>query len=86
MAQHCPLFTRDLVKYISYQISVSFVDVAVAIPTEPNGGNHTIGFTNAAATVEAHEATLLVTKGLAHTALRALRDDDFFKQVSTQLI
>ncbi|KAJ7890491.1 hypothetical protein B0H14DRAFT_1106641 [Mycena olivaceomarginata] len=52
-----------------------------AIPTEPHGGNHTIGFTNAAATVEAHEATLLVTKGLAHTALRALRDDDFFKQV-----
>ncbi|KAJ7612453.1 hypothetical protein DFH06DRAFT_1015155, partial [Mycena polygramma] len=46
-----------------------------AIPTEPNGGNHTIGFTKAAATQEAHDATLLVTKGLAHTGFRALRDD-----------
>ncbi|KAJ7247632.1 hypothetical protein B0H12DRAFT_1124775 [Mycena haematopus] len=52
-----------------------------AIPTVPNGGNHTIGFAKAAATLEAHEATLLVTKGLAHTAFRALRDDDFFNQV-----
>ncbi|KAJ6515125.1 hypothetical protein C8R47DRAFT_504319 [Mycena vitilis] len=52
-----------------------------AIPTEPNGGNHTIGFTKAAATQEAHDATLLVTKGLAHTGFRALRDDGFFKQV-----
>jgi len=52
-----------------------------AIPTESNGGNHTVGFTKAAATQEAHEATLLVTKGLAHTGFRALRDDDFFKQV-----
>ncbi|KAJ7668311.1 hypothetical protein B0H17DRAFT_949810, partial [Mycena rosella] len=53
-----------------------------AIPTVPNGGNHTIGFTKAAASQEAHDATMLVTKGLAHTGFRALRDDDFFKQVS----
>ncbi|KAJ7043655.1 hypothetical protein C8F04DRAFT_726035 [Mycena alexandri] len=52
-----------------------------AIPTEPNGGNHTIGFAKAAATQEAHEATMVITKGLAHTGFRALRDDDFFKQV-----
>ncbi|KAJ6581541.1 hypothetical protein B0H19DRAFT_1115758 [Mycena capillaripes] len=52
-----------------------------AIPTEPNGGNHTIGFTKAAASHSAHDAALLVTKGLAHTGFRALRDDDFFKQV-----
>ncbi|KAJ7155410.1 amidohydrolase [Mycena crocata] len=52
-----------------------------AIPTELNGGNHTIGFTKAAATQEAHVATMLVTKGLAHTGFRALHDDDFFKQV-----
>ncbi|KAF7370574.1 Aminoacylase 1-like protein 2 [Mycena sanguinolenta] len=57
-----------------------------AIPTVPNGGNHTIGFTKAAATQEAHEATLLITKGLAHTGLRALRDDDFFKQVKEAFI
>ncbi|KAK6992261.1 Aminoacylase 1-like protein 2 [Favolaschia claudopus] len=52
-----------------------------AIPTEPNGGNHTIGFTKAAASKEAHMQTLRVTKALAHTGLRALRDAEFFKQV-----
>ncbi|KAJ6518841.1 hypothetical protein C8R45DRAFT_1116577 [Mycena sanguinolenta] len=57
-----------------------------AIPTVPNGGNHTIGFTKAAATQEAHEATLLVTKGLAHMGFRALRDDDFFEQVKEAFI
>lgn len=56
--------------------------VSSAIPTEPNGGNHTIGFTKAAASQQAHDATMVVSKGLAHTAFRALRDDDFFKQVS----
>ncbi|KAJ7442270.1 hypothetical protein FB451DRAFT_1297611 [Mycena latifolia] len=52
-----------------------------AIPTEPNGGNHTIGFTKASASQAAHDATMVVTKGLAHTGFRALRDDDFFKRV-----
>ncbi|KAJ7091359.1 hypothetical protein B0H15DRAFT_230660 [Mycena belliarum] len=52
-----------------------------AIPTEPNGGNHTIGFARAAATQAAHDATMLVTKGLAHTGFRALSNDDFYKQV-----
>ncbi|KAJ7504386.1 hypothetical protein B0H11DRAFT_514896 [Mycena galericulata] len=52
-----------------------------AIPTEPNGGNHTIGFTKAAASQQAHDATMIVAKGLAHTAFRALRDDDFFNRV-----
>ncbi|KAJ7180702.1 hypothetical protein C8R46DRAFT_1070306 [Mycena filopes] len=52
-----------------------------AIPTEANAGNHTIGFTKAAATREAHEAALVIAKGLAHTGFRALRDDAFFKQV-----
>ncbi|KAJ7066559.1 hypothetical protein C8F01DRAFT_706971 [Mycena amicta] len=52
-----------------------------AIPTEPRQGNHTIGFTRAAAAPEAHDAMLQITKGLAHTGFRALRDDDFYKQV-----
>ncbi|CAK5267701.1 unnamed protein product [Mycena citricolor] len=52
-----------------------------AIPTQPGGGNHTIAFTNAAATQEAHTAAMYIAKGLACTALRALRDDEFFKQV-----
>nr|GAT45709.1 aminoacylase 1-like protein 2 [Mycena chlorophos] len=52
-----------------------------AIPTEPGQGNHTRGFARAAATQPAHDAMLLVTKGLARTGFRALRDDAFFKQV-----
>ncbi|KAJ7224215.1 hypothetical protein GGX14DRAFT_350602, partial [Mycena pura] len=56
-----------------------------AIPTEPLQGNHTIGFTKAAASQEAHEATMLITKGLAHTGFRALRDDEFYKQASGPL-
>jgi len=52
-----------------------------AIPTEPHGGNHTIAYTRAAATQEAHDATILVTKGLAATGFRILHDAVFFRQV-----
>ncbi|RGB28334.1 hypothetical protein C1646_767943 [Rhizophagus diaphanus] len=48
----------------------------------PQGsGNHTIGFTNAAKTEFAHEATLTASKGIALTALDFLIDDEFAKQV-----
>jgi hypothetical protein len=53
----------------------------LAIPTEPNGGNHTPQFTKSAGTKEAHEATLKVTKALAHTGFRVIADDSFFKEV-----
>jgi len=52
-----------------------------SIPTEPNGGNHTPQFTKSAGTKEAHEATLKVTKALAHTGFRVIADDSFFKEV-----
>jgi len=52
-----------------------------AIPTKPNGGNHTIGFTEAAKTEEAHEATLQVAKGLALVGFRVINDDKFFRKV-----
>ncbi|KAG6873513.1 hypothetical protein C0995_014781 [Termitomyces sp. Mi166 len=52
-----------------------------AIPTEPNGGNHTPMFTRAARTKEAHVATMKVTKGLALTGLRVLYDKLFFEKV-----
>ncbi|KAF8235649.1 amidohydrolase, partial [Tricholoma matsutake] len=52
-----------------------------AIPTEPRGGNHTIAFTRAAATQEAHDATMVVTKGLAALGFRVLHDAAFFQQV-----
>ncbi|KAK0220964.1 hypothetical protein EDD85DRAFT_862726 [Armillaria nabsnona] len=52
-----------------------------AIPTEENGGNHTPGFTRAAATIEAHYACLDVSKALAATGVRVVIDDRFFKRV-----
>ncbi|KAG6886099.1 hypothetical protein C0993_002618 [Termitomyces sp. T159_Od127] len=52
-----------------------------AIPTEPNGGNHTPKFTHAARTKEAHAAAIKVTKGLALTGLRVLSDELFFEEV-----
>ena len=62
---------------------VSFVlhDLFLAIPTEKDGGNHTPAFTNSAATIEAHNACLDVTKALAATGIRVVLDDEFFAQV-----
>ncbi|THV08023.1 hypothetical protein K435DRAFT_709295 [Dendrothele bispora CBS 962.96] len=52
-----------------------------AIPTIENGGNHTSAFERAAATIEAHNACLDVSKALATTGIRALIDDEFFSEV-----
>ncbi|KAF9563860.1 hypothetical protein CPC08DRAFT_661451 [Agrocybe pediades] len=52
-----------------------------AIPTIEDGGNHTIKFTRAAATPEAHHACLDVSKALAATGVRVLNDDEFFEKV-----
>ncbi len=52
-----------------------------AIPTEPNGANHTPGFTSAAATPEAHEVCLEVCKALALTGVRVIEDDQFYAEV-----
>ena len=53
-----------------------------AIPTEPNGGNHTPAFTSASATPEAHQACLEVCKALALTGLRVIKDDHFYAEVN----
>ena len=55
--------------------------VPLGIPTEEHGGNHTPAFASAAATIEAHSATLNVAKALAATGIRVLIDDDFFEKV-----
>jgi len=52
-----------------------------AIPTQPNGGNHTKLFADSAATQEAHGVTLLVTKALAITGSRILTDELFVARV-----
>ncbi|KAJ7577107.1 hypothetical protein C8J56DRAFT_380072 [Mycena floridula] len=54
---------------------------AFAIPTSPNGGNHTVAFATSAATKEAHDAAMTTSKGLALTGLRVLSDDAFFHRV-----
>ena len=57
--------------------------IGIAIPTIVDGGNHTLGFTKAAATLEAHYACLDVSKALASTGVRVLIDDGFFEKVHT---
>ncbi|KAH9479424.1 Peptidase M20 domain-containing protein 2 [Psilocybe cubensis] len=52
-----------------------------AIPTEPNGGNHTAAFAKAAGTEAAHTATIAITKSLALTGYRVLTDTTFFNRV-----
>ncbi|KAF9482589.1 amidohydrolase [Pholiota conissans] len=54
---------------------------AFAIPTVPNGGNHTPGFAKASRTREAHNATMTVVRGLSLTGYRVLTDDEFFCKV-----
>jgi hypothetical protein len=53
----------------------------IAIPTVKNGGNHTIGFADSAATIVSHNACLDVSKALASTGVRVLVDDEFFAKV-----
>ncbi|KAF8208191.1 hypothetical protein K438DRAFT_317934 [Mycena galopus ATCC 62051] len=52
-----------------------------AIPTVADGGNHTRGFAEAAATMTAHYACLDVSKALAATGVRLIIDDHFHAQV-----
>ena len=50
------------------------------IPVEDGAGNHTPGFTAAAATEEAHRATLRASKALAMTALDLYANPDLLKK------
>ncbi|KAJ8079541.1 hypothetical protein PM082_011128 [Marasmius tenuissimus] len=59
----------------------TMLDFIIAIPTEPNGGNHTPAFARSAATLEAHEAAMVTTRALALTGFRAMRDESFFQEV-----
>ncbi|MEP6870316.1 MAG: M20 family metallopeptidase [Anaerolineaceae bacterium] len=50
------------------------------IPVEAGAGNHTAGFTTAAATEEAHRATLRASKALAMTALELYAKPEMLKK------
>jgi metal-dependent amidase/aminoacylase/carboxypeptidase family protein len=52
-----------------------------SIPTIPEGGNHTRAFTDSARSQAAHDATLVVSKALAHVGMRVITDDGFLHQV-----
>jgi len=52
-----------------------------AIPTAPNGGNHTKPFADSAASNDAHIACFNISKVLALTGLRVLKDDDLAQQM-----
>lgn len=54
---------------------------AFAIPTRPNGGNHSPAFADSARTTEAHKACMITTKALACTGFRVLQDNEFFMRV-----
>jgi hypothetical protein len=59
--------------------------MCTAIPTEPQGGNHTRSFAKSAASPESHAVTLNVAKALAAVGMRVLTDDTFFQEVSDSL-
>ena len=64
------------------RIHQAIINLMLGIPTELNGGNHTALFAASARTKEAHAATLVVIKALAHTGFRVIDDDKFFQEVS----
>ncbi|KAA1079082.1 hypothetical protein PGT21_030934 [Puccinia graminis f. sp. tritici] len=64
---------------VSYE--VPSIHPIYAIPTLPGQGNHTRGFTDAAATEEAHHLTLKSAKGIAVVAWKVLADKAFAEEV-----
>lgn len=58
----------------------------IAIPTIPDGGNHTPAFAEAAATEKAHEVCLNTSKALAAVGMRVLTDDMFLAKASRMSI
>ncbi|CAE6402692.1 unnamed protein product [Rhizoctonia solani] len=64
---------------ITYELPA--IHPGFAIPTTPNGANHTPAYTAAARTQEAHERAVAVSKGLAALGLRALLDEEFLQIV-----
>jgi hypothetical protein len=64
---------------VSYE--VPSIHPIYAIPTLPGQGNHTRGFTDAAATEEAHRLTLKSAKGIAVVAWKVLADKAFAEEV-----
>ncbi|MEX0783459.1 MAG: M20 family metallopeptidase [Dehalococcoidia bacterium] len=67
---------------VSY--AVPTIHPTFAIPCPPGVGNHTPGFTAAAATPEAHHATIRASKALAFTALDLYFDPHLLEQAKSE--
>lgn len=52
-----------------------------SIPTIPDGGNHSPGFTEAARSEVSHDACLVASKALAAVGMRVLTDEAFCQKV-----
>lgn len=57
---------------------------AFAIPSQPQGGNHTPAFAIAARSTEAHKLCMTVAKGLAQTGFLILANDHFYAEVKKE--
>ncbi|MGH2610832.1 MAG: peptidase dimerization domain-containing protein, partial [Tepidiformaceae bacterium] len=67
---------------VSYAIPT--IHPTFAIPCPPGVGNHTPGFTAAAATPEAHSATIRASKALAFTALDLYLDGSLLAKAKAE--
>ncbi|KZW01186.1 hypothetical protein EXIGLDRAFT_666461 [Exidia glandulosa HHB12029] len=75
--------------------STDFGNITYALPaihpgygitTVPGAGNHTAAFTKEAATQEAHNTALNISKALAMTGVRVLTDGAFFEKVKQEFV
>ncbi|CDZ97261.1 Peptidase M20, dimerisation domain [Phaffia rhodozyma] len=66
---------------ITYEVPACHPDYT--IPSRLGDQNHTIGFTEAARTKQAHEDTLRMSAGLAGVGIRVLEDEAFAKEAKT---
>lgn len=71
--------TKCIIGNVSYEVPA--MHPTYGIPAAKGSLNHTLGFTAATATTEAHRLTILNGKALAGVALRLLMDDGFSKKV-----
>ncbi|KIJ20921.1 hypothetical protein PAXINDRAFT_66801, partial [Paxillus involutus ATCC 200175] len=78
--------STDFVTYTHDTPEIPSLHPCFAIPTEPNGGNHTPAFAVSARSTEAHKASMSVTKGLAWTGFRVIADNQFYERVSDELL
>ncbi|GAB7333649.1 hypothetical protein MBLNU13_g05207t1 [Cladosporium sp. NU13] len=81
----CDLDRKDVKGYATDMGNVSYecpsIHPTFIIPTDPGHTIHSEGFALSAATSEAHEATLAVSKGLGYAGLRMLLDEDIANAV-----